>query len=110
MAMKMRLCAVLGAVLLAAASAGLAQGDSRDRPSGGSSIGNRIDDTVLNTKVRAALVKERSLDSSELRVKADGTTVTLGGSVKSAEEKRKAEKVARTVAGVRSVKNEIEVR
>jgi hyperosmotically inducible periplasmic protein len=110
MAMKMRLCALLGAVLLAAASTGFAQkGDNRDRPSASSSIGDRIDDTVLNTKVRAALVKERSLGSGDVWVKADGSAVTLGGSVASAEERRKAEQVARTVAGVKSVKNEIKV-
>ena len=106
MAMKMRLCALVGAFLLAASAFGA---DNRDRPSASSSIGDRIDDTVLNTKVRAALVKDRSIGSSDVWVKADGSTVTLGGSVKSAGEKRKAEQVAKTVNGVKSVKNEIKV-
>ena len=104
MAVKMRLCAVLGALLLATSTFAV-----DDRPSSASSVGDRIDDTVLNTKVRSALVKERSIGSGDVWVKADGSSVTLGGHVKTIEEKRKAEQVARSVNGVKTVKNEIQV-
>ena len=110
MALKPRLCALLGAMLLAAASAGFAQSPDRDRPSGRQSIGERVDDAVLNTKVRTALVKERSLRSGDIWFKADNGTVILGGSVASAEEKRTAETVAKAVEGVQSVKNELEIK
>ena len=102
--------AFLAAGLFALSGAGYGQTQERGPSARQPSIGERIDDTVLNTKVRTALVKERSLGSGDIWVKADKGTVVLGGSVDSAEEKRKAEAVARTVDGVKSVRNELQVK
>jgi hyperosmotically inducible periplasmic protein len=110
MALKPRFCALLGAIMLAASPVGYAQSPDRDRPAGQQSIGERIDDVVLNTKVRTALVRERSLASGDIWVKADNGTVTLGGSVASADEKRTAETVAKAVDGVQLVKNELDIK
>jgi osmotically-inducible protein OsmY len=110
MVRRLKCCALLGAVLLTISTAGYAQSGDRDRRSGQPSIGERVDDTVLNSKVRAALMRERSLGSGNVWVKADSGTVVLGGSVDSAEEKRKAETVARSVDGVKTVKNELQVK
>jgi osmotically-inducible protein OsmY len=71
---------------------------------------NKQPDLRTEAEVRKAIVGDKSLSLLAHNVKimtADGV-VTLRGPVKSAEEKRRVEELARRVQGVSSVKNELD--
>lgn len=72
--------------------------------------GEFFDDSVITTKVKAAILRENSLKVTEISVNTFKGQVTLGGTVESADMARIAVKVAEGVAGVKSVKNELKVK
>lgn len=74
--------------------------------------GNReyFDDTVITTKVKAAIFHEPSLKSAEINVETFKGTVQLSGFVSSRADINKAVEVARGVGGVTSVKNDMRVK
>lgn len=74
------------------------------------STGEYIDDAVITTKVRAAIFNEPSLKSSEIKVVTYKGDVQLSGFVSSAEDRDKAVEVAKTVKGVKSVKNDMQLK
>jgi len=67
-------------------------------------------DTWLTTKVKAALLREKGLDSGDVSVETFDHQVLLSGFVQSDEQKRKALLVASRVDGVKDVKDGIAVR
>ena len=72
--------------------------------------GAYFDDSVVTTKVKAAIFNEPSLKSFEINVETYKGTVQLSGFVSARSEIDTATNVARRVEGVRSVKNDIRVR
>jgi hyperosmotically inducible protein len=64
-----------------------------------------VDDTVITTKVKAAVFNEPSLKSAEINVETFKGVVQLSGFVSSQADINKAVEVARSVPGVTSVKN-----
>jgi osmotically-inducible protein OsmY len=64
-------------------------------------------DRELSRAVRRALGKAQGFDVSGVFVKARGGAVTLSGTVRSGDQIRQAEEVARTVQGVNSVQNRL---
>ncbi len=72
--------------------------------------GEYLDDTVITTKVKAAVLNEASLKSSEINVETFKGVVQLTGFVNSREDINKAVEVARGVAGVKSVKNDMRLK
>jgi hyperosmotically inducible protein len=72
--------------------------------------GEYVDDTVITTKVKAAIFNEPSLKSSEINVETFKGTVQLSGFVKYQADASKAGEVARGVNGVKSVKNDIRLK
>ncbi len=72
--------------------------------------GEYIDDSVITTKVKAAVFNEPSLKSAEIHVETFKGVVQLSGFVSSEADIRKAVEVARTVKGVTSVKNGMRVK
>ena len=72
--------------------------------------GEYVDDTVITTKVKAAVLNEPSLKSSEINVETFKGTVQLSGFVNSQADINKAVEVARGVGGVKSVKNDMRVK
>lgn len=72
--------------------------------------GEYLDDTVITTKVKAAVLNEPSLKSSEINVETFKGVVQLSGFVSSREDINKAVEVARRVGGVKSVKNDMRVK
>ncbi|MBE0596906.1 MAG: BON domain-containing protein [Desulfuromonadales bacterium] len=74
------------------------------------SAGEYVDDTVITTKVKAAMVKEESLKAAQINVETFKTVVQLSGFVDSAQNVAKAGEVARSVKGVTSVKNDLLVK
>lgn len=75
----------------------------------GATIGSGAEDAWLWTKTRAALATTNDLRESTVNVDVDNSVVTLKGTVANAEQKTKAESVAKGIDGVKSVKNELKV-
>ena len=92
-------CAVLLASLLGCASTPKQEG-----------TGEYLDDTVITTKVKAAVFSEPSLKSAEINVETFKGVVQLSGFVSSQANINKALEVARSVNGVKSVKNDMRLK
>lgn len=72
--------------------------------------GEYIDDSVITTKVKAAIFNEPSLKSTEINVETFKGVVQLSGFVNSRADENKAVEVARSVKGVTSVKNDMRLK
>jgi osmotically-inducible protein OsmY len=72
--------------------------------------GEYVDDTVITTKVKAAIFNEPTLKSAEINVETFKGVVQLSGFVSSQAAENKAIEVARTVGGVKSVKNDMRLK
>jgi osmotically-inducible protein OsmY len=72
--------------------------------------GEYLDDTVITTKVKAAIFNEPSLKVSEINVETFKGIVQLSGFVNSQADINKAAAVARGVQGVKSVRNDMRVK
>src|SRR5690348_835622 len=72
--------------------------------------GEYVDDTVITTKVKAAIFDEPSLKSAEINVETFKGVVQLSGFVRSSANESTAVEVARNVAGVKSVKNDMRLK
>ena len=72
--------------------------------------GEYFDDSIITTKVKAAIFNEPSLKSAEINVETFKGTVQLSGFVNSRADIDKAVEVARGVKGVTSVKNDMRVK
>ncbi len=72
--------------------------------------GQYIDDAAVTTAVKAAIVKEPSLKVAEINVETYKGVVQLSGFVSSAENIATATTVARSVNGVKSVKNDLRLK
>jgi len=75
----------------------------------GRKIGTGLDDGWLWTKTRFDLAAADDLRDSTINVDVENAVVTLSGTVATAEQKAKAESVAKAVTGVKSVKNLLKV-
>jgi hyperosmotically inducible protein len=74
------------------------------------STGEYIDDSVITTRVKAAIFNEPSLKSAEINVETFKGEVQLSGFVGTEGDINKAADVARSVEGVTSVKNDMRVK
>lgn len=72
--------------------------------------GEYFDDSVITTKVKAAIFDEPSLKSAEINVETFKGVVQLGGFVSSQANINKATELARSVKGVKSVKNDMRLK
>ena len=72
--------------------------------------GEYVDDSVITTKVKAAVLNEPSLKSAEINVETFKGVVQLSGFVSSQADINKAVEVARGVGGVKSVKNDMRLK
>jgi osmotically-inducible protein OsmY len=74
------------------------------------SAGQYLDDSVITTKVKAAIFNEATLKTLQVNVTTYKGQAQLSGFVDSEESVRKAGEVAGRVAGVESVKNDLLVK
>lgn len=74
------------------------------------STGQYVDDSVITTKVKAALMNDISLKAFQIKVTTFKGVVQLSGFVDSADHADWAAEVARGVNGVREVKNDLIVK
>ncbi|MGA8259596.1 MAG: BON domain-containing protein [Arenicellales bacterium] len=72
--------------------------------------GEYLDDSVITAKVKTAIFNEPSLKSPEINVETFKGVVQLSGFVNSRSDINKAVRVASTVAGVKSVRNDMHVK
>ena len=72
--------------------------------------GEYVDDSVITTKVKAAIFNEPSLKVAEINVETFKGVVQLSGFVSSRADMNKAVEVARGVNGVKSVKNDMQLK
>ena len=72
--------------------------------------GEYVDDTVITGKVKAAILNEPTLKSAEINVETFKGVVQLSGFVSSQVAVNKAVEITRTVAGVKSVKNDMRLK
>ena len=72
--------------------------------------GEYLDDSVITTKVKAAVFNEPTLKATEINVETYKGVVQLSGFVSSQSSIDRAEEVARGVKGVKSVKNDMRVK
>lgn len=74
------------------------------------STGEYFDDTVITAKVKAAILNEETLKSSEINVETFKGIVQLSGFVNSTTDINRAVAVAKDVKGVTSVKNDMRLK
>ncbi|MDB5955524.1 BON domain-containing protein [Ramlibacter sp.] len=77
---------------------------------GQETVGGYVDDTAITTSVKARFVDNRDVDASSIKVETLNGMVLLSGFAKNNTERTTAESIARNVAGVRTVRNDISVR
>jgi osmotically-inducible protein OsmY len=72
--------------------------------------GEYVDDSVITTKVKAAIFKEPGLKVSEVQVETFKGVVQLSGFVSSRADIKGAVRVASAVNGVKSVTNDMQLK
>lgn len=72
--------------------------------------GEYVDDTVVNVKVKTALVNQEGVDAADINVETYRGTVQLSGFVDSEDERRMALEAARRVEGVKSVRDGLTIK
>ena len=73
------------------------------------STGEVIDDAGISTKIKTALLTDRTTDGLDIEIEIDEGRVQLNGFADSAEELKRAEEIARGTKGVVSVQNNLRV-
>ncbi len=96
-----RFFCVLFVTLLLAACAGTSQN---------ASTGELIDDTVITTRVKAALVNDPAVSALDVGIETFKGAVQLSGFVKTAAQRERAVKIATETPGVSQVFNSIQLR
>lgn len=89
---------------LVAAALLFSAGCSRDD---GKTAGQMVDDTAISAKVKTAFAQDPGVKAMEVKVDTFKGTVQLSGWVNTAEEKARAEEIAKGVPGVKTVENKI---
>jgi hyperosmotically inducible protein len=74
------------------------------------STGEYVDDSVITTKVKSLLAEDDFIKSFQISVETYKGTVQLSGFVNSRKAVDKAGEIARSVQGVKSVKNNLIVK
>ena len=77
---------------------------------GQESVGAYVDDSAITAAVKAKFVENKQVDAVSISVETLNGTVMLSGFAKNDTERAAAESLARSVNGVRLVKNQIVVR
>lgn len=72
--------------------------------------GEYFDDSVLTSKVKAAILNEPNLSSAEINVETFKGVVQLSGFVSSRADIKRAVEIARGINGVKSVKNDMQLK
>jgi len=103
MNMKLALVAAMtAATLLTATGCAVSRGQQ--------TVGAYVDDAGITTLVKSRMAESKLVSATSISVETLNGVVMLSGFAKSGTEKSEAERIARGVNNVTSVKNEIAVR
>ena len=72
--------------------------------------GEYIDDSVITTKVKHAILREPGLKSAEINVETFKGIVQLSGFVSAQTDINRAVEVAQSIEGVKSVQNDMHIK
>jgi hyperosmotically inducible protein len=100
---------ILFSLLLTLGAAGLAFTTACSSTATSRSTGAYIDDGALTTKIKAAFVKDEIVKAFDVSVTTYNGNVQLSGFVENAQQKMRAEQIARGENGVQSVTNNIQI-
>jgi osmotically-inducible protein OsmY len=75
----------------------------------GQTLGENIDDTTITTTVKTKLAAEKGSTLTRVSVDTNRGVVQLSGVVATPADKALAERVARSVGGVKSVVNNLQI-
>ncbi|UCD79991.1 MAG: BON domain-containing protein [Desulfobacterales bacterium] len=68
-----------------------------------------VDDSTITTRINNAMIKDDVVKAHQIDVDTVGGHVTLTGVVKTSEEAQRAVQIARREAGVKSVRNNLQI-
>jgi hyperosmotically inducible protein len=103
---QQRLARALLVALALGAAAGCAGGGARLQPA----VERHVDDAAITAGVKSAIGKEKDLKASDIQVETSKGIVQLSGFVRSTDEIATVASVARTVKGVKSIKNDLRLK
>lgn len=98
---------VIGSLMLVMLIAGMVGCASTSKQEG---TGEYIDDSVITTKIKSQLAADDFLKSFQIGVESRKGTVQLSGFVNSQNALNRAGQIARSVDGVKSVRNDLIVK
>ena len=75
----------------------------------GRTVGQNIDDSNTTAAVKTQLARDKASSLTRIDVDTNGGVVALNGTVESADQRARAEEIARRVSGVKSVINNLQV-
>ncbi len=101
---KMRSISFLGLFLLAFIVAGCAGSRTTESP------GEYVDDSVITSRVKTRLIQDQALKAFDIGVETFRGEVLLSGFVDSKDQIDRAVQVAKSVPGVKSVRNSLVVK
>ena len=84
--------------------------DIKLAPAGQETAGKIVDDTMITAAVKTKLIADSQTKAYQINVEVQDGVVQLAGFVGSNEEKTHAGELARGVDGVKSVRNDLEIR
>ena len=96
----LKLAAILGVLAVASACSATRTQES---------AGEVIDDSVLTSKVKMGLIDDPVTKAGQINVETYRGVVQLGGFVDNTQQKEQATKVARSITGVKEVRNDLRV-
>ncbi|MDP1548625.1 MAG: BON domain-containing protein [Nitrosomonas sp.] len=85
-------------------------GDNGPQTETKTTVGTEVDDTVMTTKVKSALLRDTGLESLDIKVETRKGVVQLSGFVDSQNQMDRAMAVAQGVDGVSNVDNKIRIK
>ncbi len=75
----------------------------------GTTAGETVDDATITAAVKSKLVADRAANLTRVDVDTNNGTVYLNGTVETAEQRARAEQLARQAQGVKAVVNNLQV-
>jgi len=103
------LAIVITAAVLATAAGCSSTPSSGPAETTAAKAGRVVDDSVITAKVKEALIQDPVTKAHEISVETFHGTVQLSGFVDSAQSKTRAGQLAQNVAGVKDVKNSLQL-
>jgi hyperosmotically inducible periplasmic protein len=107
MNMKSASCLIVAGAL-AGAFAGCAT-DRNDSSARSASVTEKVEDGWITTKIKSEFALDKAVSAMNIHVDTDNGVVRLSGVAKSSEEANKAVSIARSVKGVTSVRNDMQI-